>query len=153
MMDVLYKNKNIPFTLPILDALSEQWSMFTFIGSTKRDGFYTAREWFEFSHSNFLTIDIIIKYGKFLNVGAIINNRNLHWNLDLIKAIINIEIPPKTDMCRSGYEGDYNIYLQDWIEEEVGFIRNKTNIIKELKKHEYVKEVLYEELLKTYIKN
>jgi len=152
MTDVLYKNKNIPFTIPVLDVLTEQWSICTFIGSTKRDGFYTTREWFEFSHNNFITIDIIVKYGKCLNVGAIINNRNLNWTLDLIKAVINIDIPPKTDKYNLGYDGDY-LYMQDWIDKKVGFKINKINIIKELKKHQYVKDVLYEELLKSYIKS
>lgn len=151
MMEVLYKNKEIPFSLSVLDKLADKWSICTFIGSTKRDGFYTTREWFEYSRNNHITIEIITKYGIFLNVGAIINNPNLKWNLDLIKSIINIDIPENTDVYSLGYDGDH-IYMQDWIDKEVGFKRNRKNIIKELKKQEYVREVLYEEFLTTYIK-
>tara|TARA_R110001606_G_C15378953_1_gene650253 strand:- start:219 stop:1673 length:1455 start_codon:yes stop_codon:yes gene_type:complete len=150
MMEVLYKNKEIPFSLPILDKLADKWSICNFRGSTKKDGFYTTGEWFEYSNNNHITVEIISKFGTFLNVGAIIKNPNLNWNIDLIKSIINIDTPKNSDAYNLGFDGDL-ILMQDWIDKEVGFKRNKKNIIKELKKKEYVKEILYEEFLKTYI--
>ena len=68
----------------------------------------------------------------------------------MIKSIINIDIPENTDAYSLGYDGDY-IYMQDWIDKKVGFKRSRRNILLELKKQEYVKEVLYEELLTKYI--
>src|SRR5690606_37873368 len=49
---LLEQNKNIEFSITTLEKCAKYWKRAIFIGSTKRDGYYTSGSWFYYSTNN-----------------------------------------------------------------------------------------------------